>query len=204
MIGEKPCYELLKSALKYAKSKKPDFVDFLLLTWDSSITRVANSQIHQNVSETEATLAVDVIHNLRIGSASTSVLTEDSIRRVVDIAFESTLHKAQLPGPLRLESFSRGTRNGLFSEKTASFSPMDRVKVVQRLIQRASKEGLVTSAKFHIGAGEIAVANSLETLPYTCFTDANLSAILRGGYDSAYGSIASANVIDLNFDRFIE
>ena len=204
MIGEKHCYEILKSALKYAKSKKPDFVDFLLLSWDSSITRVANSQIHQNVSETEATLAIDMIHNLRIGSASTSVLTEESIRRAIDTAFESTLHKAQLPAPFKLDSFSRGTKTALFSEKTAACSPMERAKVIQELIQRASAEKLVTSAKFHTGAGEIAVANSMETLTYTAFTDANLSVILRGQFDSAYGAIASHRITDLDFDHFAE
>jgi PmbA protein len=204
MIGEKHCYDILKSALKYAKSKKPDFVDFLLLSWDSSVTRVANSQIHQNVSETEATLAVDVIHNLRIGSASTNMLTEEAIRRAIDIAFDSTLHKAQLPGPLRLDSFCRGTKNGLFFDKTATYSPQDRAKVIQKLIQRAKAENLTTSAKFHTGSAEIAVANSLETLAYTSFTDANLSVILTGAHDSAYGSIASADITDLNFESFSE
>ena len=204
MIGEKHCYEILKSALKYAKAKKPDFVDFLLLSWDSSVTRVANSQIHQNVAETEATLAVDVIHNLRIGSASTNVLTEEAIHRAIDIAFNSTLHKAQLPGPLRLDSFSRGTKNGLFSDKTAGYTPQDRAKVIQKLIQGAKSENLITSAKFHTGTGEIAVANSLETLAYTSFTDANLSVILTGANDSAYGSIASADIVDLNFESFSE
>lgn len=204
MIGEKQCYEILKSALKYAKSKNPDFVDFLLLGWDSSITRVANSQIHQNVSETEASLAVDVIHNLRIGSASTSVLTEDSIRRAIDVAFESTRHKAQLPGPLRLDSFSKGTKHALFSDKTAGCSPMDRAKAVQKLIQRAKSEKLIASAKFHTGAAEIAVANSIDTLAYTVFTDANMSVILTGEHDSSYGSIASADVALLDFDRFFD
>ncbi len=204
MIGEKHCYEILKSALKYAQSKNPDFVDFLMLSWDSSITRVANSQIHQNVSETEASLAVDVIHNLRIGSASTSVLTEDSIRRTIDIAFESTRHKAQLPGPLRLDSFSRGTKGALFSEKTAACTPMERAKVIQKLIQRAKTDNLITSAKFHTGAGEIAIANSLETLTYTAFTDANFSVILTGSYDSAYGSMASADITQLDYESFFE
>ena len=204
MIGEKHCYEILKSALKYAKSKKPDFVDFLLLTWDSNVTRVANSQIHQNVSETEASLAVDIIHNLRIGSASTSILTEEAIHRAIDIAFESTRHKAQLPGPLRLDSFSQGTRSALFYEKTAGCSPMDRAKVVQKLVRKAEADRLITSAKFHTGAGEIAVANSMDTLAYTCFTDANLSVILTGNNDSAYGAIAAADISTLDYDTFFE
>jgi predicted Zn-dependent protease len=204
MIGEKRCYEILKSALKYAQSKKPDFVDFLLMSWDSSITRVANSQIHQNVFETEASLAVDVIHNLRIGSASTSVLTEDSIHRVVDIAFESTRHKAQLPGPLKLDQFSRGTKAGRFSDHTAALSPQDRAKIIQKLIHRGNQDGLVVSAKFHTGVGEIAVANSLETLSYTCFTDANFSSILAGAHDSAYAGTASPEVDQIDFDRFTE
>ncbi len=204
MIGEKHCYEILKSALKYARSKNVDFVDFLLMSWDSSVTRVANSQIHQNVSETEASLAVDIIHNLRIGSASTSVLTDESIRKTIDAALESTKHKAQLPGPLKLEEFTKGTKSGKFFDRTAGFSPHDRAGIIKEIIERASALKLVTSAKFHTGAGEIAVANSLQTMAYTCFTDANLSVILSGEHDSAYSSIASADAGDLNIDVFTD
>jgi len=204
MIGEKRCYEILKSALKYAQSKKPDFVDFLLLGWDSSVTRVANSQIHQNVSETEASLAVDIIHNLRIGSASTSVLTEESIDRVIDIAFESTHHKAQLPNPLNLHSFSHGTKAGRFFDATARLTPHERATIIQRLIRRAGSESLQVSAKFHSGAGEIAVANSRDTLTYTTFTDANFSSILTGTYGSAYASTASPDIDQIDFDEFFD
>jgi PmbA protein len=204
MIGEKRCYDLLKSALKYARSKKPDFADFLLMSWDSSITRVANSQIHQNVYETEATLAVDVIHNLRIGSASTSVLTEESIHRTIDIAFESTLHKAQLPNPLRLDVFSKGTKPGKFFESTVASTPQARAKVIRGLIQKANESHLMVSAKFHSGIGEIAVANTMETLAYTSFTDTNLSAILKGPFDSSYAFTASPDFDAIDFEKFGE
>jgi predicted Zn-dependent protease len=204
MIGEKRCYDLLKSALKYAQSKKPDFVDFLLFSWDSSVTRVANSQIHQNVYETEASLAVDVIHNLRIGSASTSVLSEESIHRAIDIAFESTLHKAQLPNPLKLDAFSRGTKAGKFFDSTAKSTPQTRARVIQALIQKANHNNLMVSAKFHTGIGEIAVANTLETLTYTSFTDANLSAILKGAYDSSYAFAASPDFDAIDFEHFAD
>jgi PmbA protein len=204
VIGEKRCYELLKSALKHAQSRKADFVDFLLFSWDSSVTRVANSQIHQNVYETEASLAVDVIHNLRIGSASTSVLTEDSIHGAIDIAFEATLHKAQLPNPLKLDEFSRGTKPGKFFESTARSSPQDRAKIIRSLIQKADASNLMMSAKFHTGIGEIAVANTRDTLAYTSFTDANLSAILKGQHDSAYASVASPDIETIDFGRFSE
>jgi len=204
MIGEKRCYDILKSALKYALSRRPDFVDFLLMSWDSSVTRVANSQIHQNVYETEATLAVDVIHNLRIGSASTSVLTEESIHRAIDVAFEATLHKAQLPNPLKLDAFTRGTKSGRFFESTARSTPQDRAKVIQALIQKANQSNLMVSAKFHTGIGEIAVANNMETLAYSSFTDANFSAILKGEYDSSYASVASPDFRSIDFEKFAE
>src|SRR5947207_99986 len=106
MIGEKRCFEILKSALKHAQSKKPDYVEFILFSWESSLTRVANSQIHQNVSETEAALSVEVIHNFRIGSGSTNLLNEDSIRKMIDVALSSTRHKAQLPAGLKIDQTS--------------------------------------------------------------------------------------------------
>src|SRR3990172_9109241 len=194
MIGDKHSFEILKSGLKYAQSRKPDYVEFLLLSWDSSLTRTANSQIHQNVAETEAGLAVEIIHNLRIGSASTNLLTEQSIRKAIDVALESTRHKAQLPGPLKLETFSTGAHKGRFFDKTAGFSPQERATIIKTIIDKAKASHLITSAKFQTGSGEIAVANSLGTLAYTCFTDANLSVILTGPNDSSYSAIASPDV----------
>ena len=128
MLGEKRCFEILKSGLKACQSKKPDYAEFLLLTWDTYVTRVANSQIHQNVAESESYLAVDIINNLRTGSSATNILTDESIRKTVDSALDSTHHKAQLPSGLKLDHFPHGVMPGHFSEKTASFSPEDRAR----------------------------------------------------------------------------
>lgn len=204
MLGEKRCFEILKSALKYAESKKPDYVEFLLISWESFLTRVANSQIHQNVGEIEASLAVDIIHNLRMGSASTNLLTVDSIRKTVDVAMDSTHHKAQLPASIKLDQFPKGMKKGKFSENTASFSPQERAVVLKGMIDAARESSLITSAKFQTGAGEIAIANNHGTMVYTSFTDANISAILSGQFDSAYGTIASQEVQELDFEKFTE
>jgi len=204
MIGEKQAFEVLKSALRYAESKKADYIEFLLMSWHNSLTRVANSQIHQNVSETESVLAVDVIHNLRIGSASTNLLTDDSIRKAIDVAFESTKHKAQLPAGLRLKEFPKGEKKGKFFDRTAEFSPLNRAQLLKNVIDEARAAGLMTSAKFQTGAGEIAVANTHGTLVHTSFTDANLSAILTGSQDSVYASMASQDSSQLPVEQFVK
>lgn len=204
MLGQKRCFEILKSALQYGESRKPDYIEFLLVSWDNSLTRVANSQIHQNVAESEASLAVEVIHNLRIGSASTNRLTADSIEKAVDVAIESTRHKAELPSALRLDRFPTGALRALYSAATAKYAPQERAKTMQDIIARAREAGLTTSAKFQTGAGEVAVANSKGTLVYTRFTDANLSMILTGRYDSAYASIANPDVRALDFQAFTD
>jgi predicted Zn-dependent protease len=202
MLGEKRCFDLLKSALRHSQAKKPDYVECLLFSWESYLTRVANSQIHQNVGEIEASLSVEVIHNLRIGSASTSVLSEDSIRKCIDMAFDSTHHKAQLPSGLKLGEITIGTRKARYYDKTVEFTPHQRALTLKRLIDAAQDAGLVTSAKFQTSFGEIAVANSLGTMAYTRFTDANLAAILTGSHDSSYASTASPDVDGLDFDKF--
>lgn len=204
MLGEKRCFEILKSALKHAQSKKPDYIEFLIVGWENYVTRVANSQIHQNVAETEASLAVDIIHNLRIGSASTNLMSEESIRNTIDVALASTRHKAQLPGGLKLEQFPKGARKGNFFDKTAEFSPQDRARMIKTLIDKAKDAGLMTSAKFQTGVGEVAIANSQGTLVYTHFTDANLSAILTGAHDSAYRGMASQDVEELDVEYFAD
>lgn len=204
MIGERRCFEILESALNYAQSKKPDYVGFLLMSWESCLTRVANSQIHQNVGETEGTITVEVMHDLQIGSASTNLFTEDALKKSIDQAFNAARYGAKWPASLKLEEFPKGVRPGAFFGQTADFSPQDRARILKDIIDRGQASHLVTSAKFQTGLGEIAVVNSFGTMVYTSFTDANISAILTGPYDSSYGAIASPDVRKLRVENFID
>lgn len=201
MIGKNGCFNILKSALKYAQAKNPNHIEFLLQGWESNLTRVANSQIHQNVSEKEALLTTEVIHDLRIGSASTNVLTQDSINKAIDMAMEATKHGMQLQVGLKLKDFPRGEKRGKFYKRTALFSPLDRARTMQGIIDRAKELRLATSAKFNTGYGEIAIANACGAMVYTSFTDANLSVIWTGPQGSCFAAIASQNIDDLNIEQ---
>lgn len=204
MIGEKACFNILKSAIRYAQSKKPHYIEFLLLGWERCLTRVANSQIHQNVAETEGSLSVEVMHDLRTGSASTNLLTKDSVHRAIDIALEAAKQGTQLESELIIRESSQGEKRGKFSERTAGFTPQNRAKVLKGIIDMAGESSLITSAKFQTGAGEIAMANSRGTMAYTSFTDANLSVILTGVHDSTYGAIASHDAGELDTEQLVE
>ncbi|HLA65047.1 MAG TPA: DNA gyrase modulator, partial [Candidatus Saccharimonadales bacterium] len=53
---------------------------------DAALTRFANSQIHQNVMEHDATLRMRVIHEGRTGVATTNRLDGEGLREVVERA----------------------------------------------------------------------------------------------------------------------
>src|SRR5438132_370968 len=58
----------------------------------SSLTRFANSFIHQNVGEDRASAALTVVVDGRLASASTTTVDDSGLRRLV----ESTLDSARL------------------------------------------------------------------------------------------------------------
>ena len=60
--------------------------EVVLIGSDSALTRLANSEIHQNVVERNAELRVRAVVGTRVGVATTNDLSDASLDRVVERA----------------------------------------------------------------------------------------------------------------------
>jgi predicted Zn-dependent protease len=100
----------------------------------SSLTRFANSFIHQNVSEDRASAALTVVIDGRMASASTTTVDDDGLRRLV----ESTLDAAKLrPVDPDWPGLAPPTAIGdvdHYDAATAAASPDERAAVVKAFI----------------------------------------------------------------------
>ena len=87
MLNKKEAYELIEKVLLHCK-----YYTMVTLEYKSEgLTRFANSQIHQNVYNSDTTLNISVYHDKKESKVSTNVLTEDSLKEAVKSAEENLM-----------------------------------------------------------------------------------------------------------------
>jgi PmbA protein len=96
---------LAETALALATGDGVTEAEVLVTTEDSALTRFANSEIHQNVAETNVTLNLRVVVGKRVGVASSGRTDAEGLRRLADsaIAIARVVEELDdwggLPGP---------------------------------------------------------------------------------------------------------
>ncbi len=198
MLGESRANELLKLALKRSEA---DQTEAVLLAEDSSLTRFANSYIHQNVSESNSTLSVRAIFGKRMGLASTNRMEPAEIRRTVDLACRMARVQREnrdfksLPGPGK----HAGKFPALYVERTARFTAAERAEQVGRICGLARKHKAEAYGALSNGVSEVAVANSLGVMRYSAATDAYLNTVVMTDSGAGYGQGAHRDVDKIGF-----
>src|SRR5438477_12665684 len=86
MRSQSDSYAVIEAALDAAEAQE---ADALFVSTDQNITRFANSNVHQNMSEVSAELTLRVIVDNAVGVASTTVFDADEIARTAALAREA-------------------------------------------------------------------------------------------------------------------
>src|SRR5258705_7855349 len=114
----------------------------LVTTEDSALTRFANSEIHQNVAETNVTINLRVVVGKRVGVASSGRTDPEGLRRLAESAaaiarvVEELDDWGGLPGPTEIRDVP-----GAYSRATAEASPEFRAEAVRAAIAAADHAG---------------------------------------------------------------
>jgi len=183
MLGESRCLDLVKAALAACEA---DQAEVMLHSSNSALTRFAESRIHQNVSEVNATLSVRAVLGKRIGCARTNQLTADearaAARRALDLARVSAenVEFASLPGPQPIPSVD------CYAAATAASTPEERAAAARVIAGIAGKSGCTASGSISAEAAELAIGNSLGVLAYTPLTQASLVLVVSDEGSSGY------------------
>ncbi len=195
MKGKAEILRILKKTLKHSPA---DQSEVLLITEDSSLTRFANSSIHQNVAEENATLSVRVIFGKKIGSASTNVINDESLKKVVDKAVEIAKLQKENPDFVSLPERKKIREINTFFPATAAYSPAQRAEGVQLVVKTGARHDLSAFGAYSNGTVELGVANSRGIEAYTVFTDAFLNVIMMSNGASGYANSVSRNIEDID------
>ena len=160
----------------------------------SSLTRFANSYIHQNVAEEGASVGLRVAVDHRVASASTTNTSPESLDRFV----EDTIAAARVrpvdddwPGVIAPTSIPRLSH---FDESTSEASPAERASVVKDFVDAGP--GLRAAGYCDTEAPRLAFANSAGQRAEGRYTRATLDGIHQsetsaGSGHATFGSLAA-------------
>lgn len=199
MIERDQALELMRQALTESTAEQTEVV---LIGEDFSLTRFAESQIHQNLYRSESTLYIRAVNGKRLGISSTGDLSSDSIARAVK---EACAFTELLPPDEAFVSFPSPAPHQnveTFFRSTNDCSPRMRAESVKRIVDLAGKERLEAAGAFRTVTEAVAVLNSLGVECFNQSTRAELSATINGGEgNSGWGIEYSRDATEIDPDR---
>jgi len=155
--------KVAEEAVRLATAEGASQAEALITADDAALTRFANSEIHQNVSETNVQLNLRFVVGRRVGVASTGRLDPDGLRAVAEAAgriarnVEEHAQFVSLPEP----AGPIPDLPAAFAAGTAEATPELRAEGVRAVIAAADEAGVTAYGSFATTTEAIAVANSL-------------------------------------------
>jgi PmbA protein len=148
-------------ALAYAERAGATEAEALVTADDARLTRFANSEIHQNVAESNSQINLRFVVGRRVGVASSNRIDDDGLRRLAETAGAIARNSEELddwgglPEPTPVEELAAA-----YSLATAEATPELRADGVRAVIAAADAVGVISYGSFSTAAEAIAVANS--------------------------------------------
>jgi predicted Zn-dependent protease len=191
---------LAERVLAHAEREGASEAEALVMSEDAALTRFANSQIHQNVAETNVSINLRFVAGKRVGVASSGRTDDEGLRRLAANAaaiarvVEALEDWAGLPEPTPIEDVPAA-----FARATAEASPELRADGVRAVIAAADAAGVTAYGSFSTGTDTTAVANSKGIRASGTRTVAQLLTVSMGpdgGSGYAEQAAVDATVID--------
>ena len=156
LLPRKKCQEVFLAVEQASRRAGVKDVEIILTATNDALTRFANNEIHQNVSERASGLSVRVVTEGRTARASTNRLHRDGIQAAVDeaIALARATEPADLLALYEDPTICDGEH---FSESAAACTPGDRAAGVAEAIR-------IVEGEHQIAAGIYATAQNVEVL----------------------------------------
>ncbi|MCP4706051.1 MAG: TldD/PmbA family protein [candidate division Zixibacteria bacterium] len=195
MIGKEKLFSTFE---KVVKSSRADETEIVYIGTNNGLTRFANSTIHQNVNESNATIYIRTVIGQKIGVSSTNSMNQNDLKAAIANSFEIAKYQKDneyfpgLPGPEEYPEIET------YFEPTAKYSPKDRARQVKKVFVRANKRKFLTAGSFATGDGEIAVFNTKGVRCHQALTTANLQIIAMSDTSSGYSVGLSRKVEDID------
>lgn len=184
-------FEILERALGAAQA---DEADAAFVSVDHNISRFANSQLHQNMSEESAWLTLRVIVNGAMGVATTSSFDAEEIARTAAVAREAAKHAQPVVGFKGLYRGGDDVEDG--PELSPIPSPMDKALAIKEMFDRHPH--VEFAGAYATGEAAIACGNTHGVRRFARMTDADATVIAIGAKGSGYATRRERSVARLD------
>ena len=200
MRDDQSSFDILDRALAAAGA---DEADASLVSVDHNISRFANSQLHQNMSEEGATLTLRVIVDGAMGVATTTVFDTEEIARTAELARESAKHSQPVVGFKGLyfegeRQKAKGKSGDERDEKGSelSLSPLEKARTLRRMFD--AHPHVQFAGSYATGIASVAVGNTHGVRRFATMTDAEATVIAIGETGSGYATRRARNAADVD------
>jgi predicted Zn-dependent protease len=152
---------LAERVMRFAEAESPTEVEVMAMADDSGLTRFANSEIHQNVAESNTQVNLRFVVGRRVGVASTNRSDDEGLRSLAGRAAAIARNSEELedwgglPGPTPIREVPEG-----FAAATADATPEMRADGVRAVIAAADAAGVVSYGSFSTATETLGIANS--------------------------------------------
>ncbi len=196
MRSEAESFEILKRALDAANA---DEADAAFISVDQNISRFANSQVHQNMSEESASLTLRVIVGGAMGVATTTVFSEEEIARTAELAREAARHSIAVQGFKGLYRDNEPVAElDSYDEATANLSPLEKAKALRTMFDRGAAANVHFAGAHATGSASVAVGNTHGVRRYARMTWSDLTVIAIGEKGSGYATLRERRAADVD------
>ncbi len=152
---------LAEDAVRLAGAAGATEAEALVVAGESSLTRFANSEIHQNVASAEVLVSLRVVKGRRVGVASTGRVDAEGVRALVERAVAIAANVEELEDWAGLPEAGAAEPLAIaWSDGTANATPELRADGARAVIAAADAAGVTAFGSFSTDAEAIAVANS--------------------------------------------
>jgi PmbA protein len=175
----------------------------------SHLTRFANNEVTQNVSERRYVLSIRVVLGKRTGRASGNDLSQAGAERLAQAATAAARLQPEIPDLLPLPGPQTYRAVDADDPSTARLGPEERAREVARAVERCVKAGVTAAGIYETGRGTIgeygelgtlAIANSRGLFAYHLGTDAAFRISALDGAASGWASTESYKASDIDGD----
>lgn len=177
LLNEDQALSLVDSVIKQSEAEE---IFVSLSSGEEALTRFSENQISQNISKNRFSLNISSYFGKRSASASTTELDpeaiKETIRRSEDLARIAPEDPEWVP---LLEPQAYEQRTPAFDEATASFYPLARGEMVQRVCALSAKAGVEGSGTLSTELSLQAVGNSRGLRACDRTTEADFSFTAR-------------------------
>lgn len=202
MVGSKQDFKQVSETVK--KKTKADEIEIRIIQNDDSLTRYANSQIHQNLSKQETEISIRAVVNNKVGYCSTNSFEKESIEECLRKAESIAKIQGKDPDFIGLpKAQNEQGRSNNAVKGTEDSTPDERAEKVKDITEMAKSKNVDrVFGAFWTRFQKLFVANSKGIERFSTYKSSNLTttAISDWKNDQGFGrgESCSGNAEDID------